>query len=92
MRGGIVLHAQPGSDPPPKNEIAAPMVGEPGRGEFVDDKAEALRETSKGEHRRLAVALQGPLAGRIDRPGTSLPPEAEPDWFQAIMTARSRAS
>jgi hypothetical protein len=83
--------AQSRADPPQRKEKAAPDWNS-GRGEFLDDKAEALRETSKGEHRRLAVALQGPLAGRIDRPGTSLPPEAEPDWFQAIMTARSRAS
>lgn len=62
MRGGIVLHAQPGTDPPPENEIAAPVVGEPGRGGSQDDDAEALRETSKHRDKPTEPGLQTEVA------------------------------
>ena len=58
MRGGLVLQAQPGTDPPPKNEIAAPVVGEPGRGESQDDEVEALGETSKQGDKPTEPGLQ----------------------------------
>jgi hypothetical protein len=58
MRGGIVLRAQPGTDPPLKNEIAASVVGEPGRGESQDDEVEALRETFKHGDKPTEPGLQ----------------------------------
>jgi hypothetical protein len=55
MSGG--LRAESGADPPPVMK-AAPVVGEPGRGESQDEAVEAPGETSEHRDKTTEPGLQ----------------------------------